>query len=137
MVASVCCSEQSQAARFTGVGLWQRSVDQATGLDAGYAPHSHYYLRADWRFAGGWQLSGQGNRVLNRKRAAGDTREPVPDYNSVDVTLRADLTKQLELAASVRNLFDARIIEPTLPGTIPTDLPQAGRSWYLQASFKM
>ncbi|MFO1380454.1 MAG: TonB-dependent receptor [Chitinivorax sp.] len=123
--------------RITADGSWQYAVDLATNQDAGYAPHSHYYLRGDWRFANGWQASAQGNRVLNRKRAAGDTREPVPDYNSVDLTLRANLTRQLEISCSLRNLFDARIIEPTLPNTVPTDLPQAGRSWYLQASYKM
>ncbi|MEN9456601.1 MAG: hypothetical protein RL210_2120, partial [Pseudomonadota bacterium] len=79
----------------------------------------------------------QGNRVLNRERAAGDSREPVPDYNSVDLTLRTNLGKHWELAGSVRNLFDARIIEPTLPNTVPTDLPQAGRSWYLPAMYKL
>lgn len=123
--------------RVTAAGSWQYAVDLATNQDAGYAPHSHYYLRTDWRFANGWQASAQGNRVLNRKRAAGDTREPVPDYNSVDLTLRAELTRQVEISGSVRNLFDARIIEPTLPATVPTDLPQAGRSWYLQVSYTM
>ena len=121
----------------TGNYAYQRAVDQTSNQDAGYGPQSHIYLRADWRFASGWQASAQGNRVLNRERAAGDSREPVPDYNSVDLTLRTNLGKHWELAGSVRNLFDARIIEPTLPNTVPTDLPQAGRSWYLQAMYKL
>jgi outer membrane receptor for ferrienterochelin and colicin len=129
--------DHSHALRVTGNYAYQRAVDQTSNQDAGYGPQSHIYLRADWRFASGWQASAQGNRVLNRERAAGDSREPVPDYNSVDLTLRTNLGKHWELAGSVRNLFDARIIEPTLPNTVPTDLPQAGRSWYLQAMYKL
>jgi outer membrane receptor for ferrienterochelin and colicin len=129
--------DPSHAFRLTGNYAYQRAVDQTTNQDAGYGPQSHIYMRADWRFASGWQASLQGNRVLNRERAAGDSREPVPDYNSVDATLRANFGKHWELAGSVRNLFDARIIEPTLPNTVPTDLPQAGRSWYLQAMYKL
>lgn len=129
--------DPSHAFRLTGNYAYQRGVDQSTNEDAGYGPQNHMYLRGDWRFASGWQGSLQGNRVTNRLRAAGDTRSPVPDYNSVDATLRANLGKNWELAGSVRNLFDARIIEPTLPNTVPTDLPQAGRSWYLQAMYKL
>ena len=129
--------DPSHAFRLTGNYAYQRGVDQSTNEDAGYGPQNHMYLRGDWRFASGWQGSLQGNRVTNRLRAAGDTRSPVPDYNSVDATLRTNLGKNWELAGSVRNLFDATIIEPTLPGTVPTDLPQAGRSWYLQALYKL
>jgi hypothetical protein len=40
----------------------------------------------------------------------------------------------MEVAGSIRNLFNARIIEPSLaPGTaIPNDLPQPRRSLYIQ-----
>ena len=138
--------DPSHLLRLTAQGSWQRSVDQASGLDAGYAPHSHYFARADWRLSSGWQVGLQGNRVLNRKRGFTfsptgavliDTRDPLPDYNSVDLTMRFHtLLRQFELTGSVRNLFDARIIEPSLPGTLPTDLPQAGRTWYLQGDYK-
>jgi outer membrane receptor protein involved in Fe transport len=82
--------DPSHAFRLTGNYAYQRGVDQGSNQDAGYGPQSHIYLRADWRFASGWQASAQGNRVLNRERAAGDSREPVPDYNSVDLTLRTN-----------------------------------------------
>lgn len=49
--------------------------------------------------------------------------------------LRADSN----LAASVRNLFDARVLEPSIaPGTaLPDDLPQPGRSFYRQATYSL
>ncbi|MEW9898629.1 TonB-dependent receptor [Chitinivorax sp. PXF-14] len=116
---------------------YQRSVDIGTGLDAGYAPHSHYYARADWHFLDNWLLSAQGNRIVERKRIAGDPRTAVPDYTTADLTLRAQVTKQLEVSASGRNLFDATVFEPTPPGTIPGDLPMPGRAWYVQAVYKL
>lgn len=116
----------------TGNYSYQKSIDEATNQDAGYAPHHHIYLRGDWRFAGNWLLSPQINWVADRKRAAGDTRPQVPDYTTVDITARTTHGKnQWDFAASVRNLFNATVLEPSLaPGTaIPNDLPLAPREW--------
>jgi iron complex outermembrane receptor protein len=128
--------------RLTGNYAWQRSIDEATNQDAGYAPHHHLYGRADWRFANAWLLSGQVNWVAERKRAVGDSRPDVPDYKTLDLTLRSNMGKdrsQWEYAASVRNLFNADVREPSLaPGTaIPNDLPMAPRTLWLQATYKL
>jgi len=126
--------------RLSGNLAHQRSIDENTGQDAGYAPHNHLYGRADWRFASGWMFSGQVNYVANRKRAAGDTRPPVPDYTTMDLTLRTEQRKNSwSFAASVRNLFNADAREPSLaPGTsIPNDLPMAPRTLYVQAMYQM
>ena len=123
----------------TGNYSYQKSIDEATGQDAGEAPRHHLYARADWRFAGAWLTSAQVNRVMDRMRAAGDNRPAVPDYTTVDLTLRsASGTKGWSFAASVRNLFDVDVREPTpAPGLIPNDLPMAGRSFYLQAAYSL
>lgn len=126
--------------RVSGNYAYQRSIDGATGQDAGYAPRHQVYTRADWRFASGWSLSPQVNWVADRKRTAGDARPPVRDYTSVDLTLRTNRGKdQWDFAASVRNLFAADIREPSLaPGlAIPGDLPMAPRAIYLQAVYRM
>lgn len=124
--------------RLTGHYAYQRSIDQASGKDAGYAPHQHLYLRGDWRPAGGWLLSGQVNHIADRVRAVGDTRPAVPDYTTVDLTLRTQRTNQWEFAASLRNLFNTDAREPSLaPGTIQYDLPAAPRTFYLQAGKKL
>ncbi len=132
---------------------WQQSIDDITNADAGYAPHKHVFARTDWRFAENWMLSPQIDWVADRRRAKGDTRAPAPDYTTVDVTVRntrnAHHNDKWEFAASVRNLFNATVLEPTLylapPGNLPTyptsalpyDLPMAPRSLWLQASYKM
>ncbi len=126
--------------RLTGHYAYQQSIDDATGKDAGYAPHHHIYARADWRFTGGLLLSGQLNHVADRKRPAGDARPQVPDYTTVDLTLRTTRGRnQWDFAASVRNLFNATVLEPSLaPGAqIPNDLPMAPRWFYLQAIYNL
>ncbi len=131
--------DASRSVRLSGNYSYQKSIDEATGQDAGYAPHHHLYARADWRFSSGWLASTQVNRVMDRLRAAGDTRLPIPDYTTLDLTVRSASNKnRWGFAASLRNLFDATVLEPSLaPGLIPNDLPQAPRSVWLQTSYRL
>lgn len=132
--------DPSRNLRLTGSYAYQRSIDEATNQDAGYAPHHLVYARADWRFASGWFFSPQLNWVADRKRAAGDARQQIPDYMTVNLTLRTNRGKdQWDFTAAIRNLFDADMREPSLaPGaTIPNDLPMAPRAFYLQAIYRM
>lgn len=125
--------------RFTGSYAYQRSIDGATNQDAGYAPHHKLYARADWRFLSNWILSPQINLVADRKRVVGDARPQTPDYTTLDLTLLSNRGKdQWDISASVRNLFNADVREPSLaPGlAIPDDLPMAPRSLYLQALYR-
>jgi iron complex outermembrane receptor protein len=126
--------------RLSGNYSYQRSIDEATTKDAGYAPHHHLYLRGDWRFSETWLASTQVNWVADRKRAAGDTRPDIPDYTTVDLTLRTNHGRgQWDFAGSIRNLFKADVREPSLaPGTaLPDDLPMAPRTLYVQAIYKL
>ncbi len=123
--------------RVSGHYAYQHSIDEATHQDAGYAPHNHVYARTDWGFTAGWLFGGQVNYVADRKRAPGDTRPTISDYTTVDLTLRTNRSKdRWDFAASVRNLFDADVREPSQSpsSTLPNDLPMAGRSFYLQMS---
>ena len=132
--------DASHDVRFTANYSQQKSIDDVANTDAGYAPHRRIYARADWLFTAGWFASAQLNRVADRLRAAGDSRPPVPDYTTVDITLRTnDRRAQWDFAASIRNLFNAKALEPTLaPGTaLPNDLPLAPRSLYLQVVYRL
>jgi iron complex outermembrane receptor protein len=127
--------------RLTGNYSYQHSTDESNGRDAGYAPHQHLYARADWRFTGGWLASAQANWVADRKRAAGDNRAQIPDYTTVDLTVRTQSGRDhvWDFAASIRNLFNATVLEPSMaPGTaLPNDLPMPGRSLYVQAVYSL
>ena len=127
--------------KLSGNYAYQRSIDETTHQDAGLAPHNRVYLRADWAFAAGWTISGQVNRVADRKRQAGDTRAPIADYTTTDLTLRTTkLHKDVELAFSVRNLFNVDAREPTAAAAainLPYDLPLPRRSFFAELTYRL
>jgi iron complex outermembrane receptor protein len=126
--------------RLSGNVALQRSIEDATGTDAGYAPRWHANGRADWSFANGWLLSGQVNHVAERQRAMGDARAPIADYTTADLTLRTARGRDAwDFAVSLRNLFNADAREPSLaPGVgLPQDIPLARRSFYVQAAYRL
>lgn len=130
--------EASPNLRLTGHYSVQKSIDESTDQDAGYAPRQHAYLRSDWMPAARWMLSSQINHVADRRRPAGDTRPAVPDYTTLDLTLRTTSSqdKGWNFAFSVRNLFDANVREPSAyPVRILYDLPGAPRTVWLQVIY--
>jgi len=131
--------DASHQIRFSGNYAYQKNIDETTGRDAGYAPHHRIYLRADWRGLPGWQLSSQVNYVADRSRAAGDTRPEIPDYTTVDLTLRSERPKQgWDVSLSIFNLFDADVREPSKTGAgIPFDYRMPGRTLWLQGSYSL
>lgn len=134
--------EADRNLRLTGNLSVQHSKDGATGQDVGMAPHQRLFARADWRFIPLWQLGITVNNVRGRMREPGDTRPLIPDYTTVDLTLRREkVAHSWELSIMARNLFNADAREPTfrsvgttLPGVPVTlsDLPLPGRAFYLQ-----
>jgi outer membrane receptor protein involved in Fe transport len=114
-----------------------RATDPATGRDVGNVPRRDAFVRIDWRMASGWRLDAMLNHVADRRRAPGDARPPVPDYTTLDLALSTERGARGWFAsAALRNAFDADVREPNLaPGLIPNDLPQAGRSFTLQAGY--
>ncbi len=124
--------------RLSGNYSYQRSLDVAAQQDAGMAPHSRIYLRADWRFAPGWAANAQVNAVGEQLRAPGDTRSVLRGYNTVDLALRkGNGAKGWEFSVALRNLFNADVREPSPVNTIPNDFPQPGRSLYLQTTYSL
>jgi len=125
--------------KIIGNYAYQRSRDEELNHDSGYAPHHQVYLRLNWEFLPEWIFSPQAKWIIGRNRSFGDTRSPVADYTWVDLTLRRqNLAKHVEVAFSVRNLFDVSAREPSLAGSpqaaIPNDLPLAPRSFYGEIS---
>lgn len=131
--------DASNALRISGHYAYQRNIDQTTQQDAGYAPHHHLYARADWRVYADWRLSGQVNYVADRQRPAGDSRPQIPDYTSIDLTLRSGQKKHgWDFSASIFNLLNADIREPTKAASgIVYDLPMPGRTFWLQARYSL
>ncbi len=126
--------EVTRNVHLTGNFTLQDSYDQATGKDAGMAPHRRLFARADWRFAPLWQFGTTLNHLEDRMREPGDTRAKIPDYTTVDLTLRREkFAGGWDARAAVTNLFNRDAWEPTFSSArIPSDLPLAGRAFYIQ-----
>jgi outer membrane receptor for ferrienterochelin and colicins len=131
--------DATSSLRLTGNYSWQHSIDDATGQDAGMAPHRHLFARSDWRFAPLWQFDTTVNHVADRMREPGDTRPQIPDYTTVDLTLRREkFAGDWNASAMVTNLFGSNALEPTfLSSGIPSDLPLPGRALYVQVQHKL
>ncbi len=111
----------------------QQSTNETAGAPAGNAPRNQLYMRATWKFRPDWSLTAQANRVMDRRRAPGDSRPKIDDYTLVDLVVRRERVKRdWDLALIVKNLFDAEAREPSpqgdLAAPIPNDLPLAGRA---------
>jgi iron complex outermembrane receptor protein len=131
--------DATRTLRLSGSYSLQRSTDQASGQDAGLAPHQRLFGRADWRFAPLWQLGTTINHVADRKRQPGDTRPQIADYTTVDLNLRKEkLFGNWSVDALVLNLFNRDARDPSFaPGNIPFDLPLPGRTFYVQFQHKL
>ncbi|MYM67196.1 TonB-dependent receptor [Pseudoduganella sp. FT55W] len=124
----------------SGNYAWQRSTDETTNTDAGYAPRHHLYGRAEWAFASGYQSSAQMNWVAGRQRAFGDLRPALGDYTTLDLTIGTrNGRNQWNFSAALRNVFNTDVREPSpAPGlNLPHDLPMAPRALSIQASYKL
>jgi outer membrane receptor for ferrienterochelin and colicins len=131
--------DASRTLRLTGNYAQEHSIDEASNQDAGNAPRQHVYARADWRFIPRWTLDTQLNYIADRKREPGDTRPPIANYHTVDITLRNQKQRNdWDFAVKVLNLFNADAREPSpSPGLIPYDLPLAGREWRIELSHQI
>lgn len=118
---------------------WQHSTDALTERTAAGAPRQQLYAQADWRFLPGWQWNAQVKRIMDRARAPDDGRPAVPDYTTVNMTLRrADVWRDLDVALLAHNLLNADAREPSpAPGFIRYDLPLPGRSVYLEFRYRL
>lgn len=122
----------TRSLRLTGSASVQHAWN-GNGLDVGLAPERHLSGRADWRFAQDWQLGLTANNVARRLREPGDSRAPVPDYTTLDLSLQRSRLGNWEVRATATNLFNADVREPTFaPGNIPHDLPMPGRAFRIQ-----
>ncbi|MEJ6001454.1 TonB-dependent receptor plug domain-containing protein [Paucibacter soli] len=131
--------EPDPALRLQASLALQRARDLGNQADPGYAPHQRVYMLADWRFAPGWQASGQFNHVAGRLRALGDARPAIADYSNLDLGLRyTPPGARWSAAAMLRNVGNSDQREPSLaPGRIAGDLPLAPRSVSLELSYRL
>ena len=125
--------DPARTLRLSGSFSLQRSIDLASGVDAGLAPRRRIFARADWRFFPTWELGTTINHVADRRRQAGDTRPKIADYTTVDLILRKEkLWDTWSARVVVQNLFDKDAREPAVSPALANDLPLAPRALNVQ-----
>jgi len=113
---------------------WQYARSDLTKMRITGVPEHQIYFAGVWQFMPKWQFQTQLNWLGSRTHEAGDTR-PLKDYETIDFTLRGKrLWRHVNLAASLRNAFDANNLEPAGIKELPVNLPLPGRNFYLEAS---
>ncbi len=118
----------------SGNYAWQHAHDKVTDLDVASVPEQQLYVAALWEFMPGWTLQSQLKWIGERSNMLGDKRKNLEDYETVDITLRGEkIMGHLNLAASVRNVFNKHAREPAVPA-LPDHIPTQGRSFYVEAS---
>ncbi len=72
-----------------------------------------------------------------RVRAESDTRDDSPGYAIANLTLIAkDFFKDMKITASLFNIFDKQYDDPTPMGTLPSDIPRPGRTFYVELGYE-
>jgi len=114
----------------------QRTRDKSTNESVGHAPQQQIYSKLNWRALPELNAAAQINWVADRKRIANDSRPTVNNYTTLDFTLRYTIKSNWELSLIGKNIFDANVREPSpAPGSIPNDLPLAGRSVFFEVRY--
>ena len=71
-----------------------------------------------------------------RPRLSTDTRKDTSLYAVVNTTvLVRNVFQDLEISATVSNLFDTSYADPAPPMTVPSDFPRPGRSVLIKATY--
>ena len=114
---------------------YSKATNDLTDADVAYVPDKQIYMQLDWDISDEFKLNIKNNFVAGRKRAVGDVRKQIDNYNVSDISIRwlpNDLP--IELSIQAKNLFDVDAREPSLNSggiaNIPNDLPLAGRKLY-------
>lgn len=112
---------------------WQHARSNETNKRVTGVPEHHVYFAAGWQFIPNWHLQSQLNWIGGRTSPERDNR-PLKDYQTFDLTLVGKkLFGHINVAASLRNIFDAKLREPAAV-QFPENLPLPGRSFYFETS---
>jgi len=116
---------------------WQRPKDKTRDTRIADVPSYRANIGVDWET--GRYLSGNVHllHVGKRPRAAGDTRNDLKEYTTVNANvIIKTLAEGLEIMTSVYNLFDEKYAYPAPAGTLSKDYPADGVSFFVEAQYE-
>ena len=118
---------------------YQKATDKIVDNDLGGAPNHQAYFRVNWKTLDNLVVNAQINYVGKQERNILDSRPSLDAYVNTTLTIQyKDILPGWDIRLTSNNLFDENIfssstgpsaISPVV--AIPHDLPQAGRSVYL------
>lgn len=117
---------------------YQHTREEDLDAPLGLAPQWDSSLRVVWEPTSRWQITPQIVATGSTERPAGDNRDKLDGYTSVDLSIRRQLLNSTSLTLVGRNLGNADMRRasagPDTSGIIalPDDLPQPGRSVLLK-----
>jgi len=115
---------------------YQHSEDADTKQKTADAPVHQMFAQLQYRINTNWNTSAQYHYIGKRYRAQNDSRETLEGDSLVNLTLESrNLWKNVDILASVRNLFDTGYREPSLP-VIPSDYPMRGRYVFAEIRYR-
>lgn len=96
------------------------AASRLASLALTYTPSRELLLNTQYRYIG------------PHRREAGDSREALDSYQTLDVTVSVlnVMARGVTFRSGVRNLFDADIRYPSPPNSYPADYPRPGRYWW-------
>jgi iron complex outermembrane receptor protein len=115
---------------------WQNSRDTDTNETIADAPGQMLDANVNWKIAENVNLHMDTRWIMDRKRLATDTRDEIEDYNWTNLSLIYDLSDQVNLRLSIRNLFDSNAREAS-DGKVAEDYPLEGRGIWLSVNYSM
>ena len=116
---------------------YQKTINEETNQQQAYIPKQQFYVDARWAFLPNWLATAQLSWIGDRKRDISDTRSDVEDYTLVNLSLRRkNIAKNWDIAASIKNVFDEDIREPS-DGKIAEDYPMNERSAFIELSYHL
>jgi iron complex outermembrane receptor protein len=92
-------------------------------------------IRYSNRFSNGLVSATILKHVGKRKRAAGDTRDDLDSYNTVDQSF-SYLYKKYNITASIKNIFNESVYYPADANTYASDYPREGRTFGIKVSME-
>lgn len=117
---------------------YQNTKDESTDTQEAFVPQHQMYMDLSCNYFTNWELSSQLNWVANRERETIDTRDNIDDYTLVNLNIRrTNLSKHLEAAIVIDNLFNKDAREPSSNNTITDDFPLNERRLYVELRYQI
>tara|TARA_R110001592_G_scaffold341482_2_gene630640 strand:- start:7917 stop:9956 length:2040 start_codon:yes stop_codon:yes gene_type:complete len=117
---------------------YQNAVNELTGSRASNVPRQKMNTSFNYRYSRYVNAFAGLNHRGKLKRADGDARSDIGSHTTLDIALNIkDASDSCEVTVSIYNFFNKTYFDASQVGTMISDYPKQGRSFWLEASFQL